>query len=84
MRLPGLKLHLHLKEKGLPCWFGDSQDEVEFPCFVAKGVHTFKDAVEYHAEAYQFYFQENFAIGLGGILPRNRLLGKASVPHSMT
>eukprot|EP00210_Caulerpa_lentillifera_P007476 g7143.t1 len=75
MKIPGIELRFHPKERTVPSWFEDREEKPKCPCFMSRGTHVFSDKIEYDAEAYQFYYRYNWAIGLGGIIPRSSLLG---------
>ena len=73
----GLELRFHPDEQDFPTWYRaeDRESKMEYPCFFNKGKHEFADGVVYRCLGYQFYFQYNRAIGLGGVFPWSEALG---------
>lgn len=75
MSLVGIKLCFHPEETEFPTWYEGDCGPQQHPCFVACGLHRYKDNIEYHCESYQFYFKNNFGIGLFRANPEAKALG---------
>lgn len=83
MSLTGVVLRMHPDEEVFPSWYQDLQGPPDCPCFVSKGTHTSATGREYDAEAYQFYFRQNPAIGLFGLFRWSRPLGNAFIFYKL-
>lgn len=73
----GMELRFHPDEKYFPTWYtNDHGTSIEHPVFVVKGKHRYADEVKYTCVGYQFYFTVNPAIGLNGVNPKDKLMGR--------